>query len=365
MLATWEHSDHMPARPSLARSAVVALGVAIGALLPAMALGQSPVTSPAATPVSHGAITVYSGRTESLVGPVVARFTEATGVPTVVDYGNTTAKTAQILEEGAASPADVFFSQDAGALEELASAGLLAPLSEETLARVPEAYRAADGTWVGTSGRARVAAYSTDRLTDDQLPGSILGFTDPVWKGRLGWAPTNASLLSHVTAMRAALGEDAARAWLEGIKANQPVTYEGNSQAVEGIANGEIDVALVNHYYRWNLARPIEEAGGTFPVANHHFDPGDVGALVNVAGLGILASSGQPAQAAAFVDFLLSPEAQAYFAESTSEYPLVAGVPTMEGLVPLAELGEPPVGLGELKDLAGTLTLMRDLGLID
>lgn len=355
----------MSARPVLARLRAVALGLAVAALMPATTLAQSPTDSPAATPVPEGAITIYSGRTESLVGPIVARFTEVTGTPTIVDYGNTTAKTAQILEEGAASPADVFFSQDAGALEELASAGLLAPLSEGTLGRVPEAYRAADGTWVGTSGRARVAAYSTERLTEDQLPGSILDFTDPVWKGRLGWAPTNASLLSHVTAMRAALGEDATRAWLEGIKANEPVTYEGNAQAVEGIANGEIDVALVNHYYRWNLARPIEEAGGTFPVANHYFDAGDIGALVNVAGLGILASSDQPGQAAAFVDYLLSEEAQAYFAESTSEYPLVAGVPTMEGLVPLAELGAPPVGLGQLEDLAGTLSLMRDLGLID
>lgn len=355
----------MSARPVLARLRAVALGLAVAALMPATTLAQSPTDSPAATPVPEGAITIYSGRTESLVGPIVARFTEVTGTPTIVDYGNTTAKTAQILEEGAASPADVFFSQDAGALEELASAGLLAPLSEGTLGRVPEAYRAADGTWVGTSGRARVAAYSTERLTEDQLPGSILDLTDPVWKGRLGWAPTNASLLSHVTAMRAALGEDATRAWLEGIKANEPVTYEGNAQAVEGIANGEIDVALVNHYYRWNLARPIEEAGGTFPVANHYFDAGDIGALVNVAGLGILASSDQPGQAAAFVDYLLSEEAQAYFAESTSEYPLVAGVPTMEGLVPLAELGAPPVGLGQLEDLAGTLSLMRDLGLID
>jgi iron(III) transport system substrate-binding protein len=351
----------MHPRPIRPRSAGIALGISIAVLLPTGSFAQSPATSPAVTT----AITIYSGRSESLVAPIVARFTEVTGIPTVVDYGNTTAKTAQILEEGAASPADVVFSQDAGALQELATAGLLAPLPVEALARVPEAYRAADGTWVGTSGRARVAAYSTDRLTEDQLPGTILGFTDPSWKGRIGWAPTNASLLSHVTAMRAALGEDAARGWLEGIRANEPVAYEGNSQAVEGIVNGEVDVALVNHYYRWNLARPVEEAGGTYPVANHYFDPGDIGSLVNVAGLGILATSDQPTEAAAFVDFLLSPEAQAYFAESTAEYPLVAGVPLTEGLPPLAELGAPPVNLGQLEDLAGTLALMRELGLID
>jgi iron(III) transport system substrate-binding protein len=355
----------MRSRPVHIRSVAVALGLSVAVLAPAVAQAQSPATSPVPTPVPEGAITIYSGRSESLVGPIVARFTEVTGIPTVVDYGNTTAKTAQVLEEGAASPADVFFSQDAGALQELASAGLLAPLAEETLDRVPEAYRAADATWVGASGRARVAAYSTERLSEDQLPGSILGFTDPVWKGRIGWAPTNASLLSHVTAMRAALGEDAARAWLEGIKANEPVAYEGNAQAVEGIANGEVDVALVNHYYRWELARPVEEAGGTYPVDNHYFDAGDIGGLVNVAGLGILASSDQPTEAAAFIDFLLSPEAQTYFAQSTAEYPLVPGIPTIEGLVPLEDLGAPPVSLGQLEDLEGTLALMRDLGLID
>jgi iron(III) transport system substrate-binding protein len=143
------------------------------------------------------------------------------------------------------------------------------------------------------------------------------------------------------------------------------VTYEGNSQAVEGVANGEVDIALVNHYYRWSIAKPIEEAGGTFPVANHYFDAGDIGSLVNVAGLGILASSDQPTEAAAFIDFLLSPEAQTYFAESTFEYPLVEGVPTIEGLMPIVELGAPPVGLGQLEDLAGTLALMRELELID
>ncbi len=353
----------MTSRSVLPRRSTVLLGATLAALVPMATLGQSPAASP--TPVPSGALTIYSGRSEGLVGPIVARFTEVTGIPATIDYGGTTAKTAQILEEGAASPADVFLSQDAGALQELVSAGLLAPLAESTLALVPEAYRAADGTWVGASGRARVAAYSTERLTEDQVPGSILDFTDPTWKGRIGWAPTNASLLSHVTAMRAALGEDAARAWLEGLKANEAVVYEGNSQAVEGVANGEVDVALVNHYYLWNLAAAAEAAGGTFPVANHYFDAGDIGALVNVAGLGILASTDQPTEAAAFVDFLLSPEAQGYFAEQTYEYPLVEGVPTTDGLVPLADLGAPPVGLGELEDLAGTLALMRELELID
>jgi len=358
-------STHVLHRHLRRASAVAVLALT----LPIAVLAQSPATSPAAspvpTPVLEGAITVYAGRSEGLVGPIVTRFTEVTGIPVTVDYGNTTAKAAQILEEGAASPADVFFAQDAGALGLIADAGLLAPLSDDVLSRVADGYRDADGRWVGASGRARVAAVSSERVPEADLPGSILAFTDPAWKGRIGWAPANASLQSHVTAMRQVLGEDAARAWLEGIKANEPVVYEGNAQAVEGVASGEIDVALVNHYYLWALKAAAEAAGDSFPVVNHYFDAGDIGALVNVAGLGILASSDQPAEAAAFVDFLLSAEAQEYFATTTYEYPLIKGVATAEGLVPLADVGAPPVDLNDLDDLEGTLALLRELELID
>jgi iron(III) transport system substrate-binding protein len=316
----------------------------------------------AATPACGGgddALTVYSGREQTLVQPLLERFAEESGVSIRVRYGDTAEMASTILEEGEASPADVFFAQDAGALGALDDAGMLTVLPESTLGSVPERFRAPDGAWVGVSGRARVVAYSTERVDEADLPDSILGFTDPEWSGRIGWAPTNGSFQAFITALRLIEGEDVARSWLDGIIANDPVEYSSNLTAIDGIADGEVDVAFVNHYYLYVMR---DEEGPDYPVANAYIGGGDPGALVNVAGLGILASSDHREDAERFVEFLLSVEAQSYFAEETHEYPLVGGVPTPEDLVPLAELDAPAIDLGDLDDLQGTLRLLQDVG---
>lgn len=309
---------------------------------------------------ADGPLTVYSGRSESLVGPILEQFTTATGIEVDTKYGDSAEMAALLLEEGDRSPADVFFSQDAGALGAVSGAGLLAALPEDVLGRVSAAYRDADGEWVGVSGRARTAAYTT--AEEVELPDSILDFTDPAWSGRIGWVPTNASLQAFVTALRVLDGEEAARTWLEGIIANQPVVYSGNGAAVDGVAAGEVDVALVNHYY---LLGKLAEHGDDFPVAQHFFAGGDPGALVNVAGVGQLGTSDQPEAAAAFVDFLLSDEAQAYFAESTYEYPLIEGAAADPRLPELASLEGPEIDLSQLADLQGTVELLREVGAIE
>ena len=201
-----------------------------------------------------GPLTVYSGRSESLVGPVLEAFTDETGVEVEVKYADTAELAALLLEEGTRSPADVFFAQDAGALGAVAAAGLLEPVPGDVLARVPAAFRDPDGRWVGVSGRARTVAYTTAEPVE--LPASILDFTDPEWSGRIGWAPANGSFQSFVTALRATEGDEAARAWLEGILANDAVDYPSNTAAVEGVAAGEVDVAL-----REPLL-PVAAAGG-------------------------------------------------------------------------------------------------------
>ncbi|MFO8076811.1 MAG: extracellular solute-binding protein, partial [Egibacteraceae bacterium] len=153
-----------------------------------------------------GTITVYSGRSEELVGPILEDYADASGVDVEVRYGDTAEMAATILEEGSNSPADLFFGQDAGALGALKVEGRLQDLPEDTLARVDERFADPDGQWVGTSGRARVLSYNTDALDAEDLPESILDVTDPEWEGRVGWAPTNGSLQAHVTAMRVELG---------------------------------------------------------------------------------------------------------------------------------------------------------------
>jgi iron(III) transport system substrate-binding protein len=305
----------------------------------------------------EGSLVVYSGRNEELVGPIIERFEEESGVDVEVRYGDTAELAATILEEGQNSPADVFFSQDAGALGALTNEGILSQLPEDALGRVEERFRDPNGEWVGVSGRARVVAYNTETLSEEDLPGSILGFTDPEWSGRIGWAPTNGSFQAFVTALRVIEGEDVTREWLEGAQANDPRRYDNNLAVLEGVASGEVEVGFVNHYYLFQLQ---EESGGDVPVANYYFGNGDPGSLVNVAGIGILNTADNTPEAQEFLTFMLSEEAQQYFANETFEYPLIEGVPINEELVPLSEIETPNVDLGNLDDLQGTLDLLRE-----
>ncbi len=322
----------------------------------------SPTTGAEASPAASagGSLTIYSGRSEALVGPLIERFEEQSGIDVEVNYAGTSELAATILEEGDASPADVFFSQDAGALGALAAEGRLANLPQTVLDQVDERFRSDDGQWVGVSGRARVAAYDTRVLSEGDLPASVLDLVDPAWKGKVGWAPSNASLQSFVTALRVLEGDEAARAWLDGMQANEPREYEGNSQALEGVAAGEVQLALINHYY---LLEAIAERG-ELPVANHFFPAGDPGALVNVAGAGVLTTAGNAPAALAFIEFLLDDGSQAYFAEETFEYPLVDGIPADERLTPLTDIDSPDIDLSDLSDLDGTLQLMQEAGVL-
>lgn len=312
------------------------------------------------TAEAGGSLVVYSGRSEELIAPLIEEFETETGIEVEVRYGDTAEMAAQILEEGENSPADVYFGQDAGALGALAAEGRLIELADEQLDLVPDGLKDDEGRWVGTSARARAVVYNTDKLTEADLPESILDFTDPSWKGRLGWAPTNGSFQSFVTALRVLEGEEGARAWLEGIKANSPATFDGNSAIVEAVGAGEIDAGFVNHYYAFKL----KAANPALAVANKLFGGGDPGGLVNVAGAGILDTSDNVDAANAFIDFLLAKEAQQYFAAKTFEVPLVAGVEPAAGVPALDDLTLPDLDLNQLDDLAGTLALLSELGIV-
>lgn len=308
-----------------------------------------------------GTLTIYSGRSEDLIAPLIADFQEATGIETKVRYGDTAELAGTILEEGSRSPADLFFAQDAGALGALAKAGRLQPLSENLLEPVDARFRSAEGLWVGLSGRARTLVYNTEVLTEADLPSSIMDLTDPKWKGKIGWAPSNGSFQAFVTALRVTAGEDAARDWLQGVQANEPKVYEKNTAIVEAVGNREVEVGLVNHYY---LFRILKEKGEGFPVANYFFPGEDIGNLVNVAGAGILDTAANTAAAEEFIRFALSEEAQQYFSQETTEYPLVNGVAADPRLKPLSDINTPEVDLANLDDLEQTLNLLQELNIL-
>lgn len=305
-------------------------------------------------------LTVYSGRNEKLVGDLIKDFTEQTGIEVNVRYGDTAELASTIREEGDNSPADVFFSQDGGALGALQKDGRLEKLPQADLDKVPERYRSDAGDWVGTSGRSRIIAYDKREFTDEQVPDSVFDLTDPQWKGRVGYAPTNGSFQAFVTAMRKLRGEAAAEQWLRDMKANGAKVFENNIAQRDAIKAGEIDLALINHYYV--LEAIAEENDPNYPVGLHFLPASDPGSLVNVAGVGILKTTDHRLEARKLVSFLLSKTAQDYFVEQTKEYALVPGSQTLADVPPLEDLTAAKVDLADLDDLNGTLELLEKTG---
>jgi iron(III) transport system substrate-binding protein len=308
-----------------------------------------------------GQVTIYSGRGQDLVQPILDRFSEQAGIEVRVRYGDTAEMAAAILEEGSNSPADVYYGQDAGALGALALEGMTRRIPNSTLDLVDSRFKSPDGLWVGSSGRARTVIYNTDQFDEGDLPASILDYANSQWENMLGWAPTNGSFQAWLTALRIVESDDVAREWLEDIHELNPLVYEGNTPIVGAAMRGEISAGFVNHYY---LYREQAEAGGDVGAENYFFRDGDIGGLINVAGMAILEPSRNVEQAEMLVDFLLQDEAQEYFATETFEYPLAGGVDPAADIPALDELETPEIDLSNLEDLEGTLALLQEVGLI-
>ena len=346
---------------SLPRIATLA-AAAVAAVSSAVLVGKTPAGTAAPRRAVATKLVVYSGREERFVEPLFETYTRQTGVELEVRYGGSAELAATLLEEGSNSPADVFFAQDAGALGAVASEGRLAVLPQATLARVAKRWRAPGKRWVGVTGRARVIAYNTRAVRRAELPKTIWGVTQRRWRGKVAFPPTNASFQAFVTAMRLRAGDERTREWLLALKSNDPKLYASNSQVLMALARGEVELGLVNHYYLYQL----KEQQPSAPVANHFLTRRDPGALVNVAGAGVVSATDDRAQAVRFVNFLLSRGAQRFFATSPgrAEYPLVKGVRARRGLPPLARIKGAGVNVGRLgRELEATLRLLNEVGL--
>lgn len=311
---------------------------------------------------SEDALVIYSGRNENLVGPLLDRLEEEVGVPVEVRYAGSSELAAQLLEEGEGTEADVFFSQDAGALGALSKAGMLAELDQQTASRPLERFRDDAGRWVPTSARARVVAYDPRQVPEVAQMTTIDDVLDPAYAGKVAYAPTNASFHTFVTALRVTKGEDGARAWLEAFAANDPQAYDNNIAILDAVDAGEVPLGLINHYYWFEKAAEVGE--DQMQAQLLYLPGGDAGSLINVAGAGVIEGTDQADAAAAALAFLLSDEAQQYFADTTAEYPVVEGVTTAEhDLVPLDQLADAQVDLNDLDSLEQTLALLEEVGL--
>ncbi len=308
-------------------------------------------------------ITLYSGRNEALIKPLLEKFTRHSGIEIQARYGSTAQMAAQLMEEGAKSPAEVFLSQDAGGLGAVNKKGLFAPLPAEVTGKVPATYRARDSKWVGVTARSRVLVYNPRLVKPAELPTSVFALTDPAWKGKVAIAPTNGSFQAFVTAVRVQHGETRAREFFAGLKANDVQSHSNNIAIVEAVDAGKVPVGLVNHYYLGEIAKERGTTPDKLNAKLHFFAAGDSGAMVNVSGVGVLAKSATDPDVRALLDYLLGAEAQTHFAEQTFEYPLVSGAPAPAYVPALADLKVPAIDLNDLETLDASVALLKETGL--
>jgi iron(III) transport system substrate-binding protein len=309
-------------------------------------------------PATEG-ITLYSGRIPAAIGPAVDSYEAEANRDVQVRFAETADLAATLVEEGDASPADVFFAQEPGAIAAVAEAGLLAKLPQDVLRRVPARFRDPEGRWVGVTGRARVIAYNRDAVERSELPPSPFGLTAPRWKDRVGWSPASSSMQEYVTALRARYGDERTKEWLEAMVDNGAVSYPDNVTIRDAIAAGEIDVGLINHYY---VAQALAAEGPGYPVAVY-FPPGGLGSLMLLTSVGVLESSDRKEEAFDFVRSLLSEDSQAFFTSSSKEYPLARGAQPDPSLsVPIGKIPVSGTELVDLTELQATIGLMKESG---
>ncbi len=305
-------------------------------------------------PLEGTTITVYSGRGEDLIQPVLDLFEAQTGATVDVRYGGSAEMALTIDTEGDNSPADVYIGQSPGAVGFLDQNGHLAALSSDTKGLISGDYQASTGNWIGVTGRVRVLVYNTELVDPAELPATVLDLTKPEFAGLVGVAPSNGSFQDFVTGMRGMLGDDATADWLAGMAANNAPNYAKNGPIVDAVTRGEVPMGLVNHYY---LLEFLEE-NPDLPAANHVFEPGDIGSMLITSAAGVVTYSDDTEAAEALIAFLLSPEAQELSANGEKEYPLLASVAAPDGLAPLTDLASITV---DLNDLAGGLEGTQEL----
>ncbi|NYI71144.1 iron(III) transport system substrate-binding protein [Naumannella cuiyingiana] len=346
-------------RRSMGALATLALPLAL--LLGACGQGQAgsaPDTAGTST-TEPGTVTLYSGRDEKLVGPIIDRFRAETGVNVEVRYGNSAEMAAQLAEEGEATPADVFYSQEVGAVGALARRDLMGQLPQATIDRVAPQFRpAADRAWVGVTARSRVLVYNEGALGDAPAPTGMEGLTDPAYRDLVGLVPGNAGFQAAMTGFRVSRGEPAAEQWLRDMKTNGVNTgYESNGDLLEAVGRGDQAIGLINHYY-WARQEPAERDRTkiVFPTSD------DPGGLVNATAAGVTKKGETNPAAVQLIDYLLSETGQQAFVDETWEYPVVPGIEGPADIPPLAELGGPKIDLTDLDSLEQTQAMLTREG---
>ncbi|MDT5153246.1 MAG: iron(III) transport system substrate-binding protein [Mycobacterium sp.] len=332
----------------------------VGALVSAVILAAGLAACSSSTDESDGLL-IYNAQHESLTKEWIDAFTKATGIEVTYRQGGDTELGNQLIAEGASSPADLILTENSPAMAAVEKAGLFADVAPVTIAQVPALYRPTTNKWTGVAARTTVFAYDKSKLTEDQLPKSIMDLQQPVWKARWGAPPVKPDFQAIVAAMLQLTGEPATSAWLTGMKTNAEI-FQDNIATLRAINAGEVDGGVIYHYYWFRDQAKTKGISGN--VALHYFRNSDPGAFVSISGGGVLASSKKKDQAREFLTFITSKAGQEVLENGTSfEYPVASGVPANPALVPLADLQAPSVNPSDL-DAQKVTDLMTKAGLL-
>ncbi len=306
-------------------------------------------------------VVVYNAQHEELIAAVAKKFTAKTGIKVELRNGSDLELANQLVAEGDKSPADVFLTENSPAMALVESKGLFTGLDQATLDRIPAQFRPTSGKWTGFAARETVLVYNKDKVAESDLPASLMDLADPAWKGKVSFSPTGADFQAIVAAVLHLKGEDATKAWLDGLKKNGTV-YDGNNVVLKSVNAGDKETGIIYHYYWF---RDQEESGDNSDhSALHYFKNQDPGAFLSTSGAGVLAAADHGANAQKFVDYLTSADGQKVIADSYAlEYTLNPEVPLGRGIPPLASLQAPVVGVSDL-DSQKVIQLLTDAGFL-
>ena len=348
----------MEALKALGRRTLLA-GAGLAAVLPGVQGAARAQGAPAAA--TGRDIVVYNAQHVSLTKEWADAFTKDTGIRITLRNGSDTELGNQIVQEGAASPADLFLTENSPSMALVDNAGLLMKLPADIEAEVPEAFRPSSGRWIAIAARSTVFVYNKQKLTPEQLPASIMDLAAPAWKGRWGASPSGADFQAIVSAMLELKGEAATLAWLRAMKANS-VAYRGNGAALKAVNAGQSEGAVIYHYYFVGDRAKTGENSSQSEL--HYFRHQDPGAFVSISGGGVLASSKHAPEALTFLKWIVGKRGQDILRTGDSfEYAVGNGAQSNAALVPLSDLQAPTVDPARLNSKKVT-DLMTQAGLL-
>jgi iron(III) transport system substrate-binding protein len=330
---------------------VAAVGAAVLSLAAGCGLGSGSSTE----------LVVYNAQHEDLVSAMLEGFAKETGIDVTLRNGSDFELANQIVQEGSASPADVFLTENSPAMTLVSGKGLFAQLDDDTAAQVPAAYVSSKKDWIGFAARSTVLAYNTRSVSKADLPASIMDMADPEWKGQVGIAPSGADFQAIVTAVVAVEGQAKAQAWLKGLEANARI-YRNNVAILSAVNSGEIGTGIIYHYY-WYQDQ-AESGANSKNVQLEYFGHQDPGAFLSTSGAGVLKSSKHSEDAQKLVNYLAGKKGQQALVDSNAlEYPVGNGIAANPKLKPLSELDPPKVDIGALNG-PQVVTMMQQAGLL-